>query len=102
MCDAPKVSEGLPTPVASPPRTPTPPAAQVRQYSGRNYAKNEVCFYIHTLKPLKTRKEEEELKFKCPGSTSCQNHSDVIVNKPVARKQCAQKKHSLVSKKRVP
>ena len=55
---------------------------------------------IHTLKPLKARKEEDDLKFKCPGSTSCQNHSDVIVNKPVvARKQCAQKKHSLVSKK---
>ena len=55
---------------------------------------------IHTLKPLKTRKEEGDLKFKCPGSTSCQNNSDVIVNKPVvARKRCAQKKHSLVSKK---
>ena len=55
---------------------------------------------IHTLKSLKTRKEEGDLKFKCPGSTSCQTHSDVIVNKPVvARKRCAQKKHSLVSKK---
>ena len=86
--------------MASPPRTHTPPAAQVRQYSWRHYAKKEVCLYIHTLKPLKTRKEEDDLKFKCPGSTSCQNHSDVIVNKPVvARKQCAQKKHSLVSKK---
>ena len=51
---------------------------------------------IHTLKPLKTMKEEDDLKFKCPGSTNCQNHSDVIVNKPVARKQYAQKKHSLV------
>ena len=149
-CDAPNASEELPTPVASPPRSPTPPAAQVRQYSWRHYAKNEVCFYIHTLnplkarqkserenqqysvirdnterrnlelnqlvhvsqyannihtlKPLKARKEEDELKFKCPGSTSCQHHSDVIVsdvivNKPVARKQCAQKKHSLMSKK---
>ena len=29
-CDAPNVSEELPTPVASPPRPPTPPAAQVR------------------------------------------------------------------------
>ena len=126
--------------MASPPRTPTPPAAQVRQYSWRHYAKKEVCLYvvvpsrqkserenqqysvirdnaehsnselnqlvhvpqyannIHTQKPLKARKEEDDLKFKCPGSTSCQNHSDVIVNKPVARKQCAQKKHSLVSK----
>ena len=55
---------------------------------------------IHTLKPLKARKEEGDLKFKCPGSTNCQNHSDVNVNKPVvARKRCAQKKHSLVSKK---
>ena len=55
---------------------------------------------IHTLKPLKTRKEEGNLKFKCPGATSCQTSSDVIVNKPVvARERCAQKKHSLVSKK---
>ena len=55
---------------------------------------------IHTLKPLKTKEEEGNLKFKCPGSTSCQNSSDVIVNKPiVARERCAQKKHSLVSKK---
>ena len=55
---------------------------------------------IHTLKPLKARKEEEDLKFKCPGSTNCQNHNDVNVNKPVvARKRCAQKRHSLVSKK---
>ena len=51
---------------------------------------------IHTLKPLKTRKEEGEVKFKRPGSTICQNHSDVIVNKPVARKHYAQKKRSLV------
>ena len=55
---------------------------------------------IHTLKPLKTRREEGNLKFKHPGSTSCQNSSDVIINKHVvAREQCAQKKHSLVSKK---
>ena len=199
--------------MTSPPRSPTPPAAQVRQYSWRHYAKKKVCLYdvrrefvgankqtnrvspflsqqaplvakahlmavvrrvekserskgkhlndfvfkaphqsrrknltslspsrqkseresqqysvirdntersnselnqlvhvsqyannIHTLKPLKTRKEEGELKFKRPGSTSCQNHSDVIVsdvivNKPVARKHYAQKKHSLMSKK---
>ena len=32
-CDTPNASEELPTTVASPPRTPTPPAAQVRQYS---------------------------------------------------------------------
>ena len=142
-CDAPNASEELPTPMASPPRSPTPPAAQVRQYSWRHYAKKEVCLYIHTLKPLKAlqkserenqqysvirdnaelsnselnqlvhvpqyannihtlkplkaRKEGDDLKFKCPGSTSCQNHGDVIVNKPVARKQYAQKKHSLVS-----
>ena len=55
---------------------------------------------IHNLKPLKARKEEDDLKFKRPGSTICQNHSNLIVNKPVvARKRCAQKKHSLVSKK---
>ena len=76
-CDAPKssegfpkASEGIPTLVASPPRTPTPPAAQVRQYSWRKYVKKEVCFYIRTLKPLKTKKEEGKLKFKRPGSTN--------------------------------
>ena len=47
---------------------------------------------IHTLKPLKTRKEEGEVKLKRPGATLCQNHSDVNVNKPVARKHYAQKK----------
>ena len=99
-CDAPKASEGFPTPVASPLRTPTPPAAQVRQYSWRQYAKKEVCLYIRTLKPLKTKKEEGDLKFKRPGSMNCQNRSDVIVNKPaVARERCAQKKHSIMSKK---
>ena len=41
----PKASEGFPTPVASPPKTPTPPAAQVRQYSWRKYVKKEVCLY---------------------------------------------------------
>ena len=35
--------------------------------------------YIRTLKPLKTKKEERKLEFKCPGATSYQNHSDVIV-----------------------
>ena len=102
--------------MTSPPRTPTPPAAQMRQYSWRKYVNKEVCLYIRTLKPLKTRKEKEELKFKRPGSTNCRNHSDVMVsdvtvteldsdvirrdiNKPVARKRCAPKKHSLVHTK---
>ena len=71
--------------------------------------------YIHTLKPLKTRMEKEELKFKHPGSTNCdvivsdvmvsgvtvtELDSDVTmrdVNKPIARKPYAQK-HSFVSK----
>ena len=108
-----KTSEGFPTPVTSPLRPPTLPAAQVRQYSWRKYVKKEVCLYIRTLKPLKTRKEEGKLKFKHPGSTNCdvivsdvivtEPDSDAIirdveVNKPVARKRYAQK-HSLVSKK---
>ena len=58
-CDAPNASEELPTPVASPPRSPTPPAAQVRQYSWRHYAKKEVCFHIHTLKPLNAHQKSE-------------------------------------------
>ena len=44
-CDAPNASEELPMPMASSPRPPTPPAAQVRQYSWRHYAKKEVCLY---------------------------------------------------------
>ena len=98
--------------MVSPPRTPIPPAAKVKQYSWRNYAKKEVCLYIRTLKPLKTKQEERKLKFKRPGATNYQNHSDVIVsdvidsdvivNKPVARKRYEQKKHSLVYTKRVP
>ena len=71
--------------------------------------------YIRTLKPLKTRKEKEELKCKHPGSTNYRNYSDVIVSgvivtesngdvtmrdekKTIARKRYAQK-HSFVSKK---
>ena len=50
----------------------------MRQYSWRKYVKKKVCFYIHTLKPLKTKKEEKKLKFKRLGATSYQNHSDVI------------------------
>ena len=48
-----KASEGFPTPVASPPRTPIPPAAQIRQYSCPKYVRKEVCLYICTLKPLR-------------------------------------------------
>ena len=59
-----KASEGFPTPVTSPLRPPTPPAAQMRQYSWRTYVNNEVCLYIRTLKPSKTRKEERKLKDK--------------------------------------
>ena len=104
--------------MTSPLRPPTPPAAQIRQNSGRKYVNKEVCMYIRTLKPLKTRKEKEELKFKHPGSTNCRNHSDVMVsgvivaspdsdvtirdlevNKPIARKCYASKKQSLVHSK---
>ena len=67
---------------------------------------------IYTLKTSKTRKEEEEIKFKCLGPTNydvmvsdviiMKANSDVIlrnveVNKPIARKRYAQK-HSFVSK----
>ena len=40
-----KASEGFPTPVTSPLRPPKPPRTEVRQYSGRNFARKEVCFY---------------------------------------------------------
>ena len=81
-----KSSQGSPTPVASPPRLPTPPTAQIRQYSWRKYVNKEVCLYIRTLKSSKARKEKEEVKFKRPGST---NDDDI---------ESAQK-HSFVSKK---
>ena len=75
--------------------------------------------YIRTLKPLKTRKEKEELKFKHPGSTNCRNHNDVMVsgvtvteldsdvtmrdvNKPIARKRYAPRKQSARAFKRNP
>ena len=73
---------------------------------------------IYTLKTSETRKKEEEAKFKCLGSTNCQNHSDVIVsgvivaspnsdvilrnvevNRPIARKRYAPRKQSLVHSK---
>ena len=40
--NAPAEAEELPIPMASPPRPPTLPAAQVRQYSWHHYAKNNV------------------------------------------------------------
>ena len=61
-----KASKGFPTPVTSPLRPPKPPRTEVRQYSWRNSTRKEVCMYIRMLKPLKTRKEKEELKFKRP------------------------------------
>ena len=102
--------------MTSPLRPPIPPAAQIRQNSGHKYVNEEVCIYIRTLKPLKTRKEKEELKCKRPGSTNCRNHSDVIVsgviatasigdittrdiNKPIARKRYAPRKQSLLHSK---
>ena len=63
---------------------------------------------IYALKLSKTRKKQEEVKFKRPGSANCQHTGDVIsdviirgvdVNKPVARKHYALKKHSLVHTK---
>ena len=110
-----KASKGFPTPVTSPLRRPTPPAAQIRQNFGRKYVNKEVCMYVRTLKPLKTRKEKEELKCKHPGSTNCRNHSDVIVtgvvvtvsngdvtmrdeNNPIARKRYARNIHSCLKK----
>ena len=45
VCDAPRTSEELPTPMASSPRPPTLPAVQVRQYSWRHDAKKDVCLY---------------------------------------------------------
>ena len=67
LCDAPesaegfsKASEGFPNPVTSPLRPPKTPAAQMRQYSGHIYDREEVCFCIHILKPLKTEKLKDK------------------------------------------
>ena len=113
-----KASEGLPTPMTSPLWPPKPPRTEVRQYSWQNFTRKEVCMHIRTLKPLKTRKEKEELKFKRSGSTNCRNHSDVMVsgviakpdndvtmrdivdvNRPIARKRYAPRKHLIVHSK---
>ena len=75
-------------------------------------------YVYRMLKPLKTRKEKEELKFKSQGATNCRNHSDVMVsgvivaspnsdvilrnvevNAPIARKRYAPRKQSLVHSK---
>ena len=68
-----EASKGFPTPVTSPLRPPKPPRTEVRQYSWRNSTRKEICMYIRKLKPLKTRKENEELKFKSQGATNCRN-----------------------------
>ena len=93
--------------MTSPLRPPKPPRTEVRQYSWRNFARKEVCFYIRTLEPSKTSKEEAEVKSRHLESTNYDVmvdddtlNSDVInqdVKKPIARKRYAQK-HSLVSK----
>ena len=44
-CDAPRMSEELPMPMASSPRPPTLPAVQVRQYSWHHYARKDKCLY---------------------------------------------------------
>ena len=63
---------------------------------------------ISPLKPSKTRKEQWEVKFKRPESANCQHTGDIIsdviirgvvVNKSVARKRYAPKKHSFVHAK---
>ena len=59
---------------------------------------------IDTPKPLKAKKEAEKVKFKRPGSANCQHTGDVSirgveVNKPIARKRYAPKKHSFVHTK---
>ena len=46
-----EASKGFPTPVTSPLRPLKPPRTEVRQYSGRNSAKKEVCMHIRILKP---------------------------------------------------
>ena len=111
-----EASKGFPTPVTSPLRPPKPSRTEVRQYSWRNSTRKEVCMHIRTLKPFKSRMEKEELKCKRPGLTNCPYLSDVMVsgviiaspdsdvtirdivdvNRPVARKHYAPRKHLFV------
>ena len=51
-----EVSKGFPTPVTSALMPPKPLRTEVRQYSWR---RKEVCMHILILKPLETKKEEE-------------------------------------------
>ena len=50
--------------MTSPLRPPKPPSTEVRQYPGHIYDREEVCFCIRMLQPLKTKKVEEKLKDK--------------------------------------
>ena len=49
-------SKGFPTPLTSSLMPPKPPRTKVRQHAWR---RNEVCMHIRLLKPLETKKEEE-------------------------------------------
>ena len=51
-----EASKGFPTPVTSPLMPPKPPRTEVRQYAWR---RKEVCMHIRLLKPLETKKQEE-------------------------------------------
>ena len=51
-----EASKGFPTLVTSPLMPPKPPRTEVRQYAWR---RKEVCMHIRILKPLETKKEEE-------------------------------------------
>ena len=51
-----EASKGFPTPVTSPLMPPKPPRTEVRQYPWR---RKEVCMHIRILKPMETKKEEE-------------------------------------------
>ena len=119
-----KSSEGLATPVTSPPRPPKPPRTKIRQYACRNSINKEVCMHLLIIKPLEIRKEEEELKHskaeknereaesRHPDSTNydvmdsgviiASPNGDVTirdivdVNRPIARKRYVPKKQSLM------
>ena len=49
-------SMGFPTPLASSLMPPKPPRTKVREYAWR---KNEICMFIHLLKPSESKKEKE-------------------------------------------
>ena len=67
----------------------------MRQYSWRHYAKKEVCFYIHTLKPLKARQKSERENQQYSDIRDNTERSNLELNQLVHVSQYANNIHTL-------